>query len=141
MALSGAPQCVLYRHPQGRLVALHLHSIHLDNIPEPLLERRLNHSLSCRGQLVAVGCENQLLKSAAEGPMKGILAYTEDPVVSSDMMANNNSSIVDATLTKVIGDNMVKVVAWYDNEWGYSCRIADLANFLGSHAKVMLDQA
>jgi len=73
---------------------------------------------------------NAALKAAAEGPLKGILAYTEDPVVSSDMMKNSNSSIVDGQLTKVIGDNLLKVVSWYDNEWGYSCRIIDLIEFL-----------
>jgi glyceraldehyde 3-phosphate dehydrogenase len=73
---------------------------------------------------------NGALKQAAEGPMKGILAYTEDPVVSSDLMRNPNSSIVDAQMTKVMDGNMVKVVAWYDNEWGYSCRIVDLIAFL-----------
>jgi glyceraldehyde 3-phosphate dehydrogenase len=73
---------------------------------------------------------NAAMKGAAEGKMKGILAYTEDPVVSTDMMSNPNSSIVDATLTKVIGGNMVKVISWYDNEWGYSCRIIDLIEFL-----------
>jgi len=75
---------------------------------------------------------NGALKAAAEGPLKGILAYTEDPVVSTDMMGNNNSSIVDAGLTKVIGDNMVKVVSWYDNEWGYSTRVLDLVNYIAS---------
>ena len=73
---------------------------------------------------------NAALKAAAEGPLKGILAYTEDPVVSSDMMKNSNSSIVDGQLTKVIGDNLLKVVSWYDNEWGYSCRVIDLIEFL-----------
>ena len=73
---------------------------------------------------------NAALKSAAEGELKGILAYTEDPVVSSDMMHNPNSSIVDASLTKVLDGNLVKVVAWYDNEWGYSSRIVDLIAFL-----------
>jgi glyceraldehyde 3-phosphate dehydrogenase len=73
---------------------------------------------------------NAALKAAAEGPMKGILAYTEDPVVSTDLMRNPNSSIVDASLTKVLDGNLVKVVAWYDNEWGYSCRIVDLIEFL-----------
>ena len=73
---------------------------------------------------------NAALKSAAEGPMKGILAYTEDPVVSSDMLHNPNSSIVDAGLTKVLDGNLVKVVAWYDNEWGYSSRVVDLIAFL-----------
>ena len=73
---------------------------------------------------------NAALKSAAEGELKGILAYTEDPVVSSDMMHNANSSIVDAGLTKVLDGNLVKVVAWYDNEWGYSSRVVDLIAFL-----------
>src|SRR5436305_1202935 len=74
---------------------------------------------------------NAALKQAADGPLKGILAYTEDPVVSTDMLRNPNSSIVDAGLTKVIGGNLVKVVAWYDNEWGYSSRVVDLITFLG----------
>src|SRR3954462_5395029 len=74
---------------------------------------------------------NGALKKAAEGPMKGILSYTEEPLVSSDMLHNPNSSIVDAELTKVLGGNLVKVVAWYDNEWGYSNRVVDLIVFLG----------
>jgi glyceraldehyde 3-phosphate dehydrogenase len=73
---------------------------------------------------------NAALKAAAEGPLKGILAYTEDPVVSTDMMKNPNSSILDAQLTKVLDGNLVKVVSWYDNEWGYSCRVVDLVAFL-----------
>jgi glyceraldehyde 3-phosphate dehydrogenase len=75
---------------------------------------------------------NAKLKAAAEGPLKGILAYTEDPVVSTDMLKNPNSSIVDAQLTKVVGGNLLKVVSWYDNEWGYSNRVVDLVVFLGS---------
>jgi glyceraldehyde 3-phosphate dehydrogenase len=75
---------------------------------------------------------NAALKKAAEGELKGILAYTEDPVVSTDMLHNPNSSIVDAGLTKVVGGNLVKVVAWYDNEWGYSCRVVDLVKFLAA---------
>jgi len=73
---------------------------------------------------------NAALKAAANGPLKGILGYTEDPVVSSDMLHNPNSSIVDSELTKVMGGNLVKVVAWYDNEWGYSMRVVDLVEFL-----------
>src|SRR2546425_4479709 len=73
---------------------------------------------------------NAALKAAAEGELKGILAYTEDPVVSSDMLRNANSSIVDAGLTKVMDGNLAKVVAWYDNEWGYSSRVVDLVAFL-----------
>jgi len=73
---------------------------------------------------------NQALKAASEGSMKGILAYTTDPVVSSDMLQNPHSSIIDSQLTKVIGGNLVKVVSWYDNEWGYSNRVVDLCLFL-----------
>jgi glyceraldehyde 3-phosphate dehydrogenase len=73
---------------------------------------------------------NASLKAAAEGPLKGILAYTTDPVVSSDLMHNPNSSIVDSEMTKVLDGNLVKVVSWYDNEWGYSCRVVDLIAFL-----------
>jgi glyceraldehyde 3-phosphate dehydrogenase len=73
---------------------------------------------------------NAALKSAAQNGLKGILGYTEDPVVSSDMMHNPNSSIVDAGMTKVLDGNLVKIVSWYDNEWGYSCRVVDLVAFL-----------
>ncbi|HKD06312.1 MAG TPA: type I glyceraldehyde-3-phosphate dehydrogenase [Bryobacteraceae bacterium] len=73
---------------------------------------------------------NAALKAAAEGELKGILAYTDDPVVSMDMLKNPNSSIVDGQLTKVLDGNLLKVVAWYDNEWGYSNRVNDLAIFL-----------
>jgi glyceraldehyde 3-phosphate dehydrogenase len=75
---------------------------------------------------------NAALKAAAEGPMKGILAYTEDPVVSSDMLHNPNSSIVDSQMTKVLDGDLLKVVSWYDNEWGYSCRVIDLIAFLAA---------
>jgi glyceraldehyde 3-phosphate dehydrogenase (phosphorylating) len=73
---------------------------------------------------------NAALKHASENELKGILAYTEDPVVSSDMLHNPNSSIVDSQLTKVLDGNLLKVVAWYDNEWGYSSRVVDLVEFL-----------
>ncbi|MFL5818672.1 MAG: type I glyceraldehyde-3-phosphate dehydrogenase [Conexibacter sp.] len=70
---------------------------------------------------------NGALKAAAEsGPLKGYLAYTEDPIVSTDIVKNPHSSIVDAQLTSVMQGTMVKVVAWYDNEWGYSNRVVDL---------------
>jgi glyceraldehyde 3-phosphate dehydrogenase len=75
---------------------------------------------------------NAALKAAAEGELKGILAYTTDLVVSSDMLKNPNSSIVDSDLTKVLDGNLVKVVAWYDNEWGYSSRVVDLVEFLAA---------
>ncbi len=69
---------------------------------------------------------NAALKAAADGVLKGILAYTEEELVSIDFKGNSHSAIVDAMSTMQIGDNLVKVLAWYDNEWGYSCRLADL---------------
>jgi len=73
---------------------------------------------------------NDAYKQAAAGSLKGILAYTEEPLVSSDFRGDAHSSIIDGLSTMVVGENMVKVIAWYDNEWGYSSRIADLAHFL-----------
>ena len=69
---------------------------------------------------------NSSLKKAAEGPMKGILRYSEEPLVSSDINGDGHSSTVDATLTMVLDGKMAKVLAWYDNEWGYSSRLRDL---------------
>lgn len=73
---------------------------------------------------------NNALRKAAEGPMKGILQYSEDPLVSTDLNGNAHSSIVDATLTKVIDGRMAKVIAWYDNEWAYSSRLRDLILYI-----------
>lgn len=73
---------------------------------------------------------NAAMKEAAEGPMKGILCYTTDPLVSSDIVDDPHSSIFASDFTKVIADKMVKIVSWYDNEWGYSCRTADLISKL-----------
>jgi glyceraldehyde 3-phosphate dehydrogenase len=73
---------------------------------------------------------NTALKKAAEGPLQGIMQYTEEPIVSIDCNGNSHSSIVDATVTKVIEGKMAKVLAWYDNEWGYSCRLRDLALYI-----------
>jgi glyceraldehyde 3-phosphate dehydrogenase len=75
---------------------------------------------------------NAALKAAAEGPMKGILGYTEEELVSMDFRGNPHSSIVDAGYTKVVGDKCVKVLAWYDNEWAYSCRVRDLIKLVAS---------
>jgi glyceraldehyde 3-phosphate dehydrogenase len=75
---------------------------------------------------------NGALKTAAHGAMKGILAYTEEELVSSDFKGNSHSSIVDAAYTKVVGDRCVKVLAWYDNEWAYSCRCRDLIKLLAA---------
>jgi len=73
---------------------------------------------------------NAALKAASQGKLKGILGYTEEPLVSVDFMSNSNSGIVDGLSTKVIGDNLAKVLAWYDNEWGYSCRLVDMVKFI-----------
>nr|WP_092074806.1 glyceraldehyde-3-phosphate dehydrogenase [Dendrosporobacter quercicolus]NSL49291.1 glyceraldehyde-3-phosphate dehydrogenase [Dendrosporobacter quercicolus DSM 1736]SDN13146.1 glyceraldehyde-3-phosphate dehydrogenase (NAD+) [Dendrosporobacter quercicolus] len=73
---------------------------------------------------------NAALKSAAEGALKGILAYTDEPLVSKDFNGNPHSSIIDGLSTMVIEGNMVKVVSWYDNEWGYSNRVVDLIDFV-----------
>lgn len=75
---------------------------------------------------------NAKLKEAAEGELKGVLGYTDEPLVSKDFCGNANSSIVDGLSTMVIEDNMVKVVSWYDNEWGYSNRVLDLASYIAS---------
>jgi len=75
---------------------------------------------------------NAALKEAAEGPLKGILAYSEEPLVSSDYKGNPHSSIIDALSTMVVEGNLVKVVSWYDNEWGYSNRVVDLAVYIAS---------
>ena len=73
---------------------------------------------------------NAAYKEAAENGLRGIMEYTEEPLVSSDIIKNPHSSIIDGLSTMVVSDNMVKVIGWYDNEWGYSCRTADLAAFV-----------
>jgi glyceraldehyde 3-phosphate dehydrogenase len=73
---------------------------------------------------------NTALKNAANEELRGILAFSEEPLVSVDFRKNDNSSIVDAEYTKVIGGTLIKVLSWYDNEWGYSCRVRDLVKFI-----------
>ena len=75
---------------------------------------------------------NAAFRAAAQGPLQGILQYSEDPVVSVDMNGNPHSAIVDAPLTTGLDKRMVKVIAWYDNEWGYSCRVRDLITYIAS---------
>lgn len=79
---------------------------------------------------VTIESVNQALKNAAENELKGIMGYSEEPLVSSDYIADERSSIIDSLSTDVVGENMVKVVSWYDNEWGYSTRVVDLAEFM-----------
>ena len=73
---------------------------------------------------------NAALKAAANGPMKGILGVEDGELVSMDFRGDSRSSIVDSPLTRVVNGNCVKVIAWYDNEWGYSCRVRDLIEFM-----------
>ena len=75
---------------------------------------------------------NNAIRKAAEGPMKGILGYTEEQVVSTDFIGESCTSVFDAGAGIALNDNFVKVVSWYDNEWGYSCRTVDLAQKLAS---------
>jgi glyceraldehyde 3-phosphate dehydrogenase len=74
----------------------------------------------------SVEAVNQVVREAASGPLTGILEYCEVPIVSSDVIGNSHSSIFDALSTTLVGDGLTKVVSWYDNEWGYSCRVVDL---------------
>jgi glyceraldehyde 3-phosphate dehydrogenase len=75
---------------------------------------------------------NEAVKAAAEGPLAGIIQYSEDPLVSTDIIGNPHSSIFDAPSTQVLGGNLVKVLSWYDNEWGYSNRVVDLIERMGA---------
>ena len=75
---------------------------------------------------------NKVMKESAEGAMKGVLEFNDVPLVSKDFNGNPNSSIFDAGMTDVIDGNHAKILAWYDNEWGYSNRVIDLTNFVGS---------
>lgn len=82
------------------------------------------------GKEASVEQINNAFKEAADGKLKGILEYCNEPLVSTDFKGNQHSSIFDALQTMVLGGNMTKVIAWYDNEWGYSCRMADLAIYM-----------
>ncbi len=75
---------------------------------------------------------NAAVKAAAEGPLKGILCYTEDPIVSTDIIGDPHSSVFAAPFTQVMHGDMVKVISWYDNEWAYSARTADLVAMFGA---------
>ena len=83
---------------------------------------------------VSIDTINQALREASEGHMKGIIEYTEEQLVSIDFNGNPHSAIVDSSLTEVINGRLIKVIAWYDNEWGYSCRLKDLAIFVSKRS-------
>ena len=79
---------------------------------------------------------NAAFRAAEAGPLKGILGVSDEPLVSTDFRGDSRSSIIDADSTMVLGGNMVKVISWYDNEWGYSCRVADLIAFVAARLPV-----
>ena len=83
---------------------------------------------------VTVEAANQAFREAASGSLSGVLAVEEDPVVSSDLLGTTPSSIVDLGLTATNGDHLLRVVSWYDNEWGFSARMVDLARYLHDKA-------
>ena len=87
----------------------------------------LHGLVELQAESLVVGHVNHALREAADTSLRGILEICDEPLVSSDFKGNTASSIVDSQMTMSIGDNMIKVLAWYDNEWGYSCRVSDLA--------------
>jgi glyceraldehyde 3-phosphate dehydrogenase len=97
----------------------------------PVADGSLTDLVAVLKRNVTIEEVNAAMKKAAEGPLKGILEYSEEPLVSTDILGNPASSIFDAKSTKVIGGNLVKVLAWYDNEWGYSNRILELMEKVG----------
>jgi glyceraldehyde 3-phosphate dehydrogenase len=108
---------------QGRLDGI---SVRVPVVNGSVLDLTVNLS-----RPATVASVNAAMREAASGPMKGILEYSEDPIVSSDIIGNPHSSIFDAPLTMVSGDRVVKVFAWYDNEWGFSNRMVDALLLLG----------
>jgi len=97
-------------------------------VPTPVVS--LCDTVYVTGKQVTAEAVNQALKNAASGSYKGYLAVTDEPLVSSDFIGNPASAIVDLPLTKVIGGDLLKIISWYDNEWGYSCRLADLFEYI-----------
>ncbi|WP_101912256.1 type I glyceraldehyde-3-phosphate dehydrogenase [Megasphaera vaginalis (ex Bordigoni et al. 2020)] len=123
---TGAAQAVALVLPElkGKFTGMAL------RVPTPNVS--MTDLVAVLGKKVTKEAVNQALKKWADGPLKGILAYSEDATVSSDYISDTHSSIVDALDTRVVGEDMVKVVAWYDNEWGYSLRVNDLAAYIAS---------
>jgi glyceraldehyde 3-phosphate dehydrogenase len=96
----------------------------------PVADGSVTDLVAILGKDVTADEVNAAMKEAAEGDLKGIMEYTDEPLVSSDIIGNAHSCIFDSLMTSVNGGNMIKVIGWYDNEWGYSCRVADLAKML-----------
>jgi glyceraldehyde 3-phosphate dehydrogenase len=84
------------------------------------------------GRTTSVEELNAAFRDAESGPMQGILGVSDEPLVSSDFLGDSRSSIIDSAMTMVVGGTLVKVLAWYDNEWGFSCRIADLIGLVAA---------
>ncbi len=97
-------------------------------VPTPTVS--VNDVVVLTSKPVSPEAANDAFKAAAAGPMRGLLGYTDEPLVSMDLKGDERSSIVDSLSTMGMGDHMLKVIAWYDNEWGYSCRVADLAQYV-----------
>lgn len=97
-------------------------------VPTPIVS--LCDMVFITAKSVTVEEVNQAIKKAAAGNYKGYLAVSQEPLVSSDFIGNPNSAIVDLPLTKVVGGDLLKIISWYDNEWGYSCRLADLVVYI-----------
>ena len=116
---AGAERVILTAPPKDDLDATIVLGVNDDKLTSDM---RIVSNASC-----TTNCLAPVVKAAAEGPMKGILQYTTDPLVSSDIIGNPHSSIFMGDWTQVIGGNMVKILSWYDNEWGYSNRVVELA--------------
>jgi glyceraldehyde 3-phosphate dehydrogenase len=97
-------------------------------VPTPTVS--VNDIVMLTNKPVTAETANEALKAASDGDLKGLLGYSDEPLVSMDYKGDERSSIVDALSTMVVGQNLLKVIAWYDNEWGYSCRVADLTRFV-----------
>jgi len=97
-------------------------------VPTPVVS--LCDTVYITGKQVTAEAVNKIIKQAVAGSYKGYVAVTDEPLVSSDFIGNPSSAIVDLTLTKVIDSDMLKIISWYDNEWGYSCRLADLCEYI-----------
>jgi glyceraldehyde 3-phosphate dehydrogenase len=99
-------------------------------VPTPTVS--VNDLVVITSKPVTRDAANDAFKAAAAGPMKGLLGVSDEPLVSMDFKGDDRSSIVDGLSTMVSGDNLLKVLAWYDNEWGYSCRVADLTSYIAA---------
>src|SRR6266853_2098066 len=115
---------------KGSMTTIHSYTNDQNVLDFPHKDLRRSRAAALNMISTTTEAVNKALEDAANGPMRGILAYTEDPVVSTDMLHNPASSIIDSQMTKVLDGNLLKILAWYDNEWGYSMRVVDLIEFV-----------